>query len=420
MGVAYKANKLISLVLSLAVSFYLLGFVTLISSQAHLESDNYKILDSTIDSGGGTSESDNYGLLSSVGNPTADARLESGSYALGSGFPNGIQANVPLIRCADTTTTNTNTDCNSFPNNDGAQGECGTPGCYDKAKVEIDPQNNPIDTLYLISVTNNTSGIEYFIQADHTLGTNYTISDYMTICEFEGVDPNDPDCDDSSDTNWDEDLQSANIYLLEGSTTYTIRVKALSGDFTETEYSPVDSFTTVEPTMILDIDIGNDSSASSVAPHIIDLGSLEPGNVKTADDLIWLDLGTNANNGINTYVEDLYEGLQKIGGTELIPSQSEDLELDGGDGGFGLKINSTTQSALGPLQRGATYNTSGMHEVGGLSTTPVLIFQTTEGGSNRGPIAGGRAGILVKALATPSIVAGLYEDTITFTVIGNF
>ncbi len=406
-------------VLSFVLIFLSIILITNVNAQTELESTNYRILDPTFDSSGGISEGEDYNLISSLG-PINDARLESGSYALGAGFPNGIQANVPLIRCVEASTDSNDTDCLNFVNNSGAQGECGTPGCYDRVRVEVDHQNNPIDTLYLIRFVNTDTNEELYLQSDNTLNSTYDIGDYLTICQIEGIDERTGSgCEDSSDPQWDEALQSTNVFGLIPGTTYDVSVKALSGDFTETQYSPETSVTLEYPMLNFDIDIADDSgnSAETSAPYAVDLGILEL-TPTTANDLIWLDLGTNIIEGLNLYVSDLNNGLDN--GSYTIPSQSEDLDVDSGnDGGYGLKIDTATQEALGPIQSSSTYDTTNANEIGGLSNSDELIFFTDTTGSNIGQVTNGRVSIMIKALVTPVVPTGLYQDIITFTMVTN-
>jgi hypothetical protein len=412
---SYKIKFTLSLSLILTL---ILGLQQTISAQQYLDSTNYRIVDSTLDSGGGVSTGTNFDLLASLGNPTADARLTSTTYAIGSGFPNGIQANVPLLRCAEANTNSGSTVCLNFPNANGAQGECGTPGCYDRIKFEIDHQNNPIDALYLVSLLNTTTATQYYLQSDHTIATTYDIADYMTICAHEGKDiRSGSGCAILSDPLWDVDLQSTNIYGLTPGHTYEVRVRALNGDFTESMYSPAITETLEYPVLTMDLDIGTSSSVDNSAPYSVPFGTLELNTVKTATDRIWLDLNTNLVNGVNLYVRDQNSGLND--GASTLGSDSEDLDVDpDADGGYGLKIDTSTQTSLGPIQRGSTYNTLNTNQVGALTTSNALIFFTDTTGVNKGPIAGGRVSISVKALLKGSFTSTL-SDRIIFSMIAN-
>lgn len=390
-----------------------------IQAQSQLDSNNYRILDPNVDSGGGAGDSTNYSLLTSTGVAGADERLESTSYALGVGFPNGIQANVPLVRCAESDTVSGNSTCLALPNANGAQGECGEPGCYDRIKLELDPQGNPIDTLYLVKIVDQLTSTTYFLQSDHTLATSYDIADYMTICELEGRDSNNSACDDAGDAAWDASLQSTNVYNLASGRSYTVSARALSGDFTETQFSPEVAVATELPALVLDLDIGTTSAASTTSPYSVSLGVLSTAAATTATNQIWLDLGTNAVNGLNTYIRGANGALQS--GTNTIPSENEDLATDSNNnGGFGLKTGSYTQSSLGPLQASANYLTSGSDEVGSLTTINKLAFFTNTTGANLGPLTAGRAGMAVKARARNTTPAGAYSETASFSLVGNF
>jgi len=412
--------KKIALILLLSIPALILGLTAIKAQSQVLTSTNYKILDSNIDSGSGAATSTNYGVLTSIGNAFSDARLTSGTYAIGSGFPHGAIANVPKVLCAETNTTSINTLCLSYPNNNGAQGECGSPGCYDRAKVEVDFQNNPYDTLYLVAITNITTSTVYYVKSTHFIGTTYTIADYMTKCQLEGKDINNPNCNNSLSTGWNLALQRNNVYGLGASSSYSVQIKALSGNFTETQFGPSLSFLTQAPSLLLNIDIGTTTSANNSAPYIVNL-TLNPGSESTATNLIWLSLATNGVNGITTFVADQNVGLKN--GTFLIPSQAEDVNLDTDkDGGYGLKINlgSMTQTSLGPLQADNLYNNAGAEIVGNLSTTPQRIFYTNTTGANVGQLTGGRVGTYVKAIAQNSSVSGIYTDILFYTAVINF
>ncbi|MDQ6985026.1 MAG: hypothetical protein Q9M91_00350 [Candidatus Dojkabacteria bacterium] len=408
--------KKLSFTIVILLSSFL--FIHIVNSQAELTSPTYKIVDPTVDSGGGRSESTSYSMLSSQGGALDDARLLSASYRIGSGFPNGIQANVPIFRCAESSTDSGSTNCINFPNANGAQGECGIPGCYDRFKVEINPSGNPIDTLYLVAIYNEDTNTQYFLQSDHTLDTTYDINDYMTICELEGKDTRTGSgCETGGDPNWDLSLQSSNVLNANANTNYTVKARALHGDFTESDWGSEAALTTESPTLVFDIDIGTTSAADTDGPYNISFGNLTAGVVNTPANQIWLDLGTNMQNGMTTYVKDLYTGLYN--GTDTIPSQSEDLSVDAGsDGGFGLQIGSVAEDALGPLLEGTTYDLA-TNNIGTVTTSDTEIFSTDTLSTNVGPITNGRGGIILKALAVITTPGGVYTDTLTFTMIGN-
>ncbi|MCA9386589.1 hypothetical protein KC669_01000 [Candidatus Dojkabacteria bacterium] len=430
-------NKLGNIKIFVMLLVGLLGIISPAKVLAQdLDSSNYTLKSPNLTGASGVvnSGTSNFTTLLVVGDATADARLESASYSAGTGFPNGIYANVPKIKCLESNTDDsvggaTDTNCEAYPltaavagadtiAGDGMQGICGSPGCYDRAKIEIDPQGNPIDTLYLVSITDNDSAIEYFLQSDNTLSTGYDINDYQTICEIEGYDPRSGSgCESSIDPNWDDTLQQYNILNLLSGVTYTVKVKALNGDFTESAFGPSQNVTLEYASLVFDIDIAGSGglATDTNAPHNVELGDISNTTV-TATDRIWSDLGTNVFSGLTLEVQN----TDLTNGADTIPSTSEDLTVDiGADGGYGLKIDTYTQDALGPLLPASQYDTVGANEVGGLSSTPATIFSTNTSGSNKGPISGGRVSIMVKAKAVTSTPPGAYTDLITFLLTAN-
>lgn len=391
-----------------------------------LESQNYTIKDAGLNTGGSTLDSDTYSMIASLGDTNADSRLVSGSYELKSGFPNGMLANVPIVRCIETTTTAGTTACTQFPNTKGAQGECGNPGCYDRAKIEIDPQANPYDALYLVQVTNVTDNVVYYLKSDHTLGATYDASNFMTICQLQGRDDTNPDCDNVGDSGWNSNLQSINIFGLNSNIEYEASAQALNGDFTGTRFSETKSSTTSSPQLIFDIDIASESqpSADNAEPYAVSLGQIPFNYPTTANNLIWFNTGSNIINGIGIYIRGDHNGLFSTSKNATIPSESEDLANDSArNGGFGIKTYNyeTSDSSLGPLQKSSTYNTAGANIVGNITTNNNLLFFTNNLSGNKGPIYNGRAAIYLQARASANTpVSSDYSTLLTVSVVGNY
>lgn len=384
-----------------------------------LESTKYKIIDGNISSGGGVSTGSGYDLLVAVGQTGADTRLESASYLLRSGFPNGIQANVPIAICFETNTSSGTTTCQNIPGNLGMVENCGEPGCYDRAKYEIDDQNNPTDALFLTALSPDAWTTTYYLQSDHTLGTTFDINDYMTQCELEGYDADNTDCDDSGDAGWNENLQTFNILGLKPGTTYQIATRAVNGDFTETQYSQPVNATTQQPTIAFDLDV-SETDTETTSPHSLGIGLLSPVSATTATKSIWVDITSNSINGVNIYVNNSVDGLYSSETTTSILSETEDLDIDDGDGGYGLKTTATGETTLGPLFSSATYTTTNSNAVGALSSNATQIFYTNASGSNNGPINNGRGQIRVKARSYTNLPTGNYIDSLTFTALANW
>jgi len=412
-------NSLFKITILILISLPLLSG-SILASTPNLESSNYKIVNPNIDSGGGVSSGSTiYGLLQSLGQMGADTRLESTNYALRSGEPNPYQANVPIIGCFEATSTGGSTLCNYLPNSAGMIGECGDPGCYDRVKLEVNDQNNPYDTLYLVALSHDSWNTTWYLQSDHSLETTYDINDYMTQCELEGRDDDDSNCDDSGDGNWNASLQQYNVLGLGPMYRYEVKIRAVHGDFTETRYSSTGATTLTHPSIGLDLDISETDSETS-APYSLHIGGLHNTIATTAPNKIWVDVSTNAISGVNVYVHNDGQGLLNTVSSQNIPSESEDLDSSDGDGGYGFKISSVTEGSLGPLQSGGTYNTAGANEVGALSSSTTVVLFTNTTGSNVGPLNNGRGSIFVKARSYTELSPGFFEDNIYFSALGNW
>lgn len=418
-----KTTRLVSVIL-------LLVFITLnplLNIRAEtLQSNNYVIENATVDSSGELLSSDTYNMLTSLGDINSDIRLTSGSYEIQGGFPNGVSANIPLVKCFESATDNSSSSCEFFPNQDGAMGECGEPGCYDKAKIEIDAQENPYDTLYLIRLQALTDNTIFYLKSDHTLGTSYDASNFMTICQLEGIDPNNPDCDTSESSGWNSDLQSLNIYNLLPDTEYLASALALNGDYSSTNFSENTNSQTVNPALSFDINIApeDEPDTQTTAPYQIALGDISFKFPTIAPNLIWFSVGTNISDGLGLYIKDSSNGLYSASKDTTIPSETEDLAEDtNNNGGFGIKIFNylPRQTSLGPLQNNTLYDTVAINSVGQVSTTNSLLFFTNSNDDNQGPINGGKSAIQVQAKAaytTP--ISGDYETYFTTIIIGNY
>lgn len=390
----------------------------------NLDSTNYTIQDASISNGAELLDSTTFSLISNLGDIANDTRITSGTYEIKSGSGQEL-VSVPLINCFETNSTSDNSECLLLPNQKGMLGECGGFGCYSKAKIEINSQNNPYDTLYAVQITNLTDNITYYLKSDHTLSLTQTISNYLSKCAIEGIDTTNPNCDTEGDSGWNLNLQSTNIYNLDPQKTYSAAVKALNGDYTETIYSEAKSTITTSQSLSLDMDIGpqDNPSIENTSPYEINVLS---GNgyqsVQTGANLIWFDFNSNNMKGFDFYIKSKNQGLYSITRDFLIPSEDEDLSTDNNEG-FGIKIHESdnTQQSLGPLVKSSIYDTSGANIVGAVTNTNRLLFSTRNIGNDRGELLNGRSGIILKAktrITTP--IAGDYTDELSFTIIGVF
>ena len=264
---------------------------------------------------------------------------------------------------------------------------------YNKLHVVVSTSNNPSDTTFVIAASSdNFVSDTRYVQSDFTLGAAVGSEDRLTY------------------TGWGN-TSGIDVTGLNPSTTYYFKVSAMQGDFTETEFGPVDSADTIAPSLSFDIDVAA-TDTETASPYNVALGTLTVDTVITATDKVWTDFETNAASGGGVYVSDSNSGLNSAGANHTITSAS--VDLGGAAEGYGLQIASVSQSSGGPLAKVSPYDQAG-DTVGLLSTTVRQILSTTS------PITAGRASIYVKAVSqstTPS--ASDYEDTLTFTATASF
>jgi len=373
-----------------------------------LKSTNYKIIDADTNPEGEITKSTNFDLLSTINNFTGDPRIYSANYRLGIANVEIFTAKVPKISCFETDSNGTS-DCTTGPsylNTNGMVTVCGNDGCYDRARLEIDPQNNPADTLYGIQVsTDNFASETMYID-----GTTYqpkdsstkTISDYKTKTEWETA--------------------TFNLMGLFPSTEYKARLTALHGDFTESEPGPTATATTSEAILSFDIDIADINGVSEESPPPYSVSFTDPrkiiqtGPPQTAEKLIWFDTETNAAAGYAILIKGEYGGLYSSTETYNIESVQDDL--DGITEGYGLQNYFSTQThhlgsgngELSIIETIPTYGQSG-NIVGIVSTIFTKIYES------EGPIMNGRIGTFIKARASSTTPPATdYSENITVLI----
>ncbi len=329
-------------------------------------STNYEMRDFGFGAGGsGVSDSSNYSAIGILGE-TSGQESEGTDYNLGPGLIFTQQANVP-----------------------GAPTFNNTGSWYNKLFFDIDTGNNPSDAQFAIAISTDDFTTTNYIQADNTIGATAV---YQT------------------EATWG--ASGAFVIGLTSSTTYKIKVKAIHTKYTETGFSAESSATTSGATLTYDIDVSSSDSETG-APYALSLGTISTSGVTTASDKIWIDLSTNAEAGGFVYVYNSGTGLTSSNVGYTITSSS--TNLSSASEGFGIRVDTTTESAGGPLIAESPYDSSG-DTVGVVDTTTRTVFS-----SSAAPITSGRGSILVKARAsniTPA--AGDYTGILTMIASATF
>lgn len=419
--------KLIKIRYKIALGFTIITVIfsqTFISVLAqNLDSSNYTLVAPTIgNSTAGTSDSSNFSQLMSSG-LIDSTRFESANFALRGGYVALIEPNVPKTACLETTTNFSNTNCTGVPGSDGMFAVCADPGCYNRAKLEIDTQNNPSDIRYAIQISTASdfsSNVFYVDSTTHFLKSNLTVADFTTKCDWEGTVVSGICA--SPNTTW----QRYNILGLRPETQYYVRISAASAisgnnNFQQTEWGPSATITTAKPTITFDIDIAPDTSTNTNQPYNLDLGTLNNTSVNTSSDNIVLRTATNGLGGLQLNVKGNQGYLLNNLSSDQIPAYNGDLASNTG---YGIRNLSSANAAdnttnIGHINVSSSpidfTDTGAITKVGGPSTSYVKLFD-----SNNLPLDSGVAPFAAKARPSATIAPGRYTETLTFLVYATF
>ncbi len=401
------------------IQFFLLATIVLTTillstsstfAQQLLEGTNFNIIAPNVSSGGDrlVNEDGRYEIFASLGDAISDPRIHSDSYRILTGVAI-FEPNVPSIQCFETDTDGSS-DCEtgpSFLNDFGMTRVCGPNGCYDRARFEIDPNDNPGDTLYGIKISedNFEEDIRYID------GTTLMPKDSRTIDDYK--------------TKEDWETNTFNILRLDPETDYQISITALNGDFTESVPSVTAEATTALPTMEFRIGLARetDEEINYNPPHDIIFDDsfkiTRGGSVVNSDELIWNLVNTNSTGGITAVQKGEHGGLYNLSADYTIDSLTGDLETE--IEGIGLKIQEVSQlyyytdGTLSSIIEESDYNTGiNENDIGIIDTVFRKVYQTD------GPVHTGEASFEIKTRAGLASPVGNYSEDITFLVIPKY
>lgn len=332
-------------------------------------STNYGLHNYNFGSGGNnTSSSTNYQLNATTGE-SSGAEASSTNYKTRSGNNNLQQSDVPAAPTFDN------------PAN-----------YYNRLHFVIIPGTNPSDTLFSIAISSDNFVTTQYVQSDNTVGSVRGIEDYQSYA------------------TWGSGTGQL-VTGLTPSTTYKIKVNAFQDKFTETEYGPTSTASTVAANITFDIDVAATDSNTS-PPYTTSFGSLLPATVVDAAEKVWIDLDTNANNGAKVYVSSTNGGL--LSSSKSFNISSATADLSSAASGYGAQSFSVGQTSGGPLTATAPYNVSSQN-VGILNSTLREIYSSSL------PITAGRGAFILKAKATALTPAsGDYQDVLTLTTAASY
>jgi len=248
---------------------------------------------------------------------------------------------------------------------------------YDRLSLIINNSGEPSDATYAVAVsTTSNFAVTNYVQASGYLGSSPVYQSYSA---------------------WGSGTGST-IVGLTPNTTYYVKVAAMEGMFTNTEYGAYTSAATVNVVITF-----------SVAPSSYSLGTFVPNTVITSSNLTFTFV-TNAYSGGNVYVSGQNGGFKSTAHT--IPAISANLASQ--SEGFGVQGTNPGETSGGPLTVVSPYNGTG-NTVGTESSNPANIFTTAA------PIVGGtaNANVQVKAAYTDP-TSGSYQEVLTFVASASF
>ena len=318
------------------------------------------------------------------------AFTSGGNFKIKSGFQPTYEANVPEIAIAST-------------NDNGVI-------LFDRAIIEIDPNNNPTSAngaWFALQISKNSSFPQsqtYYINRttdaiDYTSNQNFiNYSNYYDTCA-QTNNPNDLDCGT---------ITGHKYYIkgLEPNTTYYIRAIAMNGDLTNSEPGPYATFTT-----------GNLYLTLNLSTQNINLIGINTHST-TLSNYVDVDIETNNQYGYNLYVQSQGDntnaGLYSSSKTFLIPSNySGNLNSVIGTNRYG--IGAAKISGPGTVANTYDETLTGRNStyVGQLNTTPTLFS------SYNNPHSSGNPDV-IRTRAKGNVAGGTpssndYNDILTFT-----
>lgn len=332
-------------------------------------STDYRLKDYGFGSGGEDNMTSSSYSLNAISGEMSGEKATNSNYGLGSGLIYTNQANMPMAPVL----TN--------PNN-----------YYNRLRMIINPSDNPSSAKFAVAISGDNFLTTNYVQNDNTVGNVLGLEDYQTYASWGGA-------------------SGVDIIGLSSGTSYQIKVKAITGKFTETAFGPIASATTSDPTLVFDIDVFETDSESD-SPYGINMDELAAGNVIGSAKKIWIDFSTNAENGGSVYMRGLNGGLKSESNSYLIPAMTGDLSLTAE--GFGMQVTSLSQISGGPFLANGIYTQAG-DEVGTIDQVGREVFHTD------GSLNGGRGSLTIKAKSnTVTPAANDYAEVFTVSAIGSF
>lgn len=329
-------------------------------------STNFTLKAYDVGTGGGALSSSSYKLNGSTG--TSTGSQSSATYGADSGLAPTVNSNVPPAP--------TLTNPSSY---------------YDRLKLVLATGNNPSTTKFAVAISPDAfASTTRYVKSDNSLGASLVATDYRTYA------------------SWGSGTGVIVTGLLPG-TTYTVKVKAMQGNFTETGYGPTVATATVQPTLTFSVA----TTLTGTPPFTVNFANLTPSTVVSGNADAIVTITTNALLGGRIFLKDSFGGLRSTAASYTLTSATADLTAAAY--GFGAQVISTGQGAGGPMVVSSPFN-------GASNNVGVVTTGLQELATSSAAITTGSATVRFKAKADTVTVPAQtdYQDTLTFVAAMSF
>lgn len=256
---------------------------------------------------------------------------------------------------------------------------------YDRLKFVINTGNNPTDTTYAVAISPDNFVTTYYVQNDNTLGTTLGNEDRQLYSTWGGT-------------------NGTIVSGLNQDTTYYLKVKAMQGAYTESQYSQNGSATTSVPSLTFQV------SSDSISFDNLNSGNSHTDNTKSTT----LTTSTNAYNGYIVYGRVINPLTYD---TFTIPNYSSTNSSPSTWAGYGFGYSTDDTSLTGGT--GNRFTNGGVKYAGFVTTSPGDPVADYSGPIST-PLSNDQHIISYQVKTDPSQPAGMYKTSLLYIVVPQF
>lgn len=258
---------------------------------------------------------------------------------------------------------------------------------YNRLKLIIATGGNPTDATYAVAITDNNWADTYYVQSDYTVGSQLGSEDWLTYSQWGGT-------------------NGRYITGLRSSTEYRVKVKARTGDYTESAWSSTATATTVAPSLTF-----------SVSSDNIKFNPLTSENSWTdSTQVTELTTSTNAYNGYSIYAHETGPLIDGYGNTiNNFGAPNSAPEAWSGTG-FGYTTSDNNLSG-GTANR---FTNDGPNYAGFITDVPGDPVADHVAPVDQTPIVNEKFNITYRVTTTNTKQAGIYQNKIIYIIVPEY